>query len=534
MSTMVATSQPRTLLSLIFLGIAATLPGGVDGFRRVRNEQINEPIASAAEAKKDNEPVASAVDANEDMDQGGLQPRAEPKAKDWIGRGYDVGRSDVWNMRQTGGKAVFLGSMPEWCYRDTGCPVFTRHEFSEEMSYFKWSLTLAGEFGLGATTLSIPTEYGLIKLSANASLGGSLNSSVTTETKVMRARYFTQRKCYALVRDDLCAYNESNIQPSLLSVAGQLPKGEPTVAVMQRWQNEFVERFGSFFVAQSTHGATINSLSRVDNRSLMDSRCLNFKLCGAVNWNNIVPSICNELKNTTCTNLTLNWSRVATKSTVIGGDVNYHSRVTRKDVSAQDLDAFMSGGNYESASTAYNFKFESMSKLLRQMHIRHLDSPRQYGLAATRVDQAMEFATCNLERDSDGLQVQVWDNPGCRCVRECSNGGTLDKDSCTCACRTHPGEDGYGHGWTGPTCKQEYGVCQPGHGTVLGRWRIAQECGTKAGLCYGDSHKETCKRTEVCCAGGPLAGSKCCPLGSRCSCIPWGSIIGTQCECRPQ
>jgi len=108
------------------------------------------------------------------------------------------------------------------------------------------------------------------------------------------------------------------------------------------------------------------------------------------------------------------------------------------------------------------------------------------------------------------------------CLLECQNGGSLDADSCTCACL---GDEN--HGWTGDDCSETYGKCARGEGSSRTPSAKGRACNGD-NWCGGIERSETCADTEVCCNRDE--GGLCCPSGSTCNCFAAGWRF---CQCVP-
>merc|ERR1740121_2135700 len=183
-----------------------------------------------------------------------------------------------------------------------------------------------------------------------------------------------------------------------------------------------------------------------------------------------------------------------------GGDPELQSRMCSPNVARETVEAWLRGGDVDAGSSAYNYKFMPIWNFLTNVDFEEFEE------AANTLEKAVEYSNCRIGQNPP---VQDWSDSGCRCVRRCENGGTLDEASCTCKCRGDVRQ-----GFTGPTCSETYGSCQPGIGTwspkASNRCRASGKCAST----WGDSQR--CGKTEVCCAAS--WGAKCCPFGSTCEC----------------
>jgi len=119
----------------------------------------------------------------------------------------------------------------------------------------------------------------------------------------------------------------------------------------------------------------------------------------------------------------------------------------------------LAGGDLQAGSSAYRYSFMPISDFLT-----NVDFDEFYETALT-LERAVEYSNCRIGQNPP---VQAWDDSGCRCVRQCDNGGELDLATCTCKCRGNAKQ-----GWTGPTCSEAYGSCQAGVGTGNPGQRLA-------------------------------------------------------------
>merc|ERR1719195_1846741 len=222
--------------------------------------------------------------------------------------------------------------------------------------------------------------------------------------------------------------------------------------------------------------------------------CLKFGWVGA---GNAGLQLCSN--NSRCDDGSKSSESQKSSCVAIGGDPSLQSRMCQTEVSQETLESWLEGGDVDAGSTAYRYSFMSLSDFLTNVDFE------KFSEAALTLRKAVEYSNCRIGQTPP---VEAWEDSSCRCVRTCENGGTLDPTTCTCNCRGNAKQ-----GWTGPTCSDTYGSCQPGVGT--GNEGAARRCPV-SGTCasWYDSH--ICSATEVCCATS--FGTKCCPFGSSCSC----------------
>jgi len=416
----------------------------------------------------------------------------------------------MWHMQSMGGESLFTGDMPGSCFKEADCRHahgFRTHTFD---SVERWSSFYSSSFGIG-----LSGGYGGFSASVDASMGSTAGSSGTVSKRISYAVQSSQRKCYRLVRDDLCAYNMSHLQPELITRLASLPKGTPyTADKMEAWKAGFVQRFGTHLTLESSHGALVQSLVSVDSRSEQSNDCMTSGMCGKFGWvgagnvtGNVGLSLCSNTSS--CDNSSRSSDSEKSTCVAIGGDPQLQNKMCLPSVARETVEAWLEGGDLGAGSSAYRYSFMPISDFLT-----NVDFDAFYETALT-LEKAVEYSNCRIGQNPP---VQAWDDTGCRCVRQCDNGGELDPATCTCKCRGNAKQ-----GWTGPTCSEMYGSCQAGVGT--GNPGAARKCpvGGKCASWY-DSHK--CQQTEVCCATN--FGTKCCPFGSSCKCGV------DKCECRSE
>jgi len=221
-------------------------------------------------------------------------------------------------------------------------------------------------------------------------------------------------------------------------------------------------------------------------------------LCLKFGWMSAVGAdVCS--KTSTCDNSSRSSESEKFTCVALGGDPSLQSQICQAGVSQETVDSWLQGGDLQSGSSAYRFSFMPISEFLTNVDFE------AYYEAAQTLAKAVEYSNCRV---GETPPVQVWDGSGCKCVRKCENGGTLDPSTCTCKCRGNAK-----HGWEGPHCKESYGSCQPGPGT--GNPGAASKCPTH-GRCSSWFETKACSATDVCCATN--FGTTCCPFGSSCRC----------------
>lgn len=425
-------------------------------------------------------------------------------AAGWLGWGRWVAKEDMWHMTGLRGESLFARHMPGSCFKEADC----RHVHSFKSQNFNsvetWSSFYSSSFGLG-----VSGGYSGFSASVDASMGSTASSSGRVSKRLAYAAQSSQRKCYRLIRDDLCAYNKSNLQPALLQRLAAMPTGSPySVEKMEAWKVSFIQRFGTHITLGSAHGALVQSLASVDARSELSSDCMEFGLCSKFGWVGAGNAGLNLCSNTSrCDNSSKSSESEKSTCVAVGGNPTLQSKVCQTDVSQETLESWLDGGDVDDGSSAYRYSFMPLAEFLTNVDFE------EFSEAALTLGKAVEYSNCRIGQNPP---VEAWEDSRCRCVRTCENGGTLDPAACTCKCKGSAK-----HGWTGPTCSETYGSCQAGVGT--GNLGAARRC-PAAGKCasWHDSH--ICKATDVCCATN--VGTKCCPFGSSCDCT------STNCACR--
>jgi len=297
------------------------------------------------------------------------------------------------------------------------------------------------------------------------------------------------------------------LQSAFLDRLEALPTGSPyTAERMESWKASFIQRFGTHVTMASSHGALVHSLASADSRFESSSACLNSDLCLNFGWVNANAKLELCSQTSQCDNKTRNSQSDTSSCVALGGDPALQSQICRKDVDQSTLDAWFAGGDMQAGSSAYRFSFMPISEFLT-----NVDFAKYFEVSRT-LEKAVEYSNCRM---NDNPPVQSWDGSGCRCVRQCANGGVLDEATCTCKCRGN-----LQHGWKGPECRESYGSCQAGPGT--GNPGAARRC-PATGQCNSWYSQKKCKNTDVCCATN--FGTTCCSFGSSCKCS------ATECQC---
>jgi len=425
-----------------------------------------------------------------------------PHAAGWLGWGRWVAKQDLWHMTALSGESLFARNMPGSCFKEQSCRSVTSFKSKSFESVSSWSSYYSSSFGMGVTG-----GYKGFTGSIDASMGTSIGTSGNVSRRVFYATTTAQRKCFRLVRDKFCAYNMSHLQPAVLSRLTALPTGSPyDSAKMEAWKVSFIQRFGTHMAMSSSHGARVQSLASVDSRAEVSSACVTQSMCGSFGW--VAAGDVNFCSNSSsCDNTTDSFSSQKNQCVAIGGDTTLQLQVCQAKPSAETVNAWLGGGNVETGSTAYEFSFMPISEFLT-----NVDFDKFYDASET-LAKAVEYSNCRIGMTPP---IEAWRNSRCECVRKCENGGTLDPATCTCKCQGNPK-----HGFTGPTCTQEYGKCQPGPGS--GNPDASRKCPI-ANRCASWFQGHTCRASEVCCATN--FNTRCCPFGSTCRCDSGGCTCG--------
>jgi len=426
--------------------------------------------------------------------------RSAPEAAEWLGWGHRVSSMDLWSMQDVKGESLFARHMPDECFTEFDC-THTHHFNSRHfVSVNTWSRFYSDTFDIGASA-----GYRDIYASVDASLGYNADSSGSMSKTLSYAATSSQQKCYRLLRDDHCAYNKSNLQPAFIERVKILPKGSPyDVVKMEAWLSAFVERFGTHITLSSTHGALVQALTSTESSSHSSHACMDQSLCQKFGWVSPLASVlqnptANLCKNASrCDNSTGSSGSEKSICVALGGDPTLKDKICQKSVPRETLENWLKGGDLSSGSSAYRYSFMPIVDFLTNVDF-------EYHEAAVTLEKAIEYSNCRM---TGSHPLEAWTESGCKCARTCHNGGTLDESSCTCQCRGDAK-----HGWTGPTCEETYGSCQPGRGT----WNegAAARCPVN-NVCASWTSGSTCRATDVCCAS--RVGTKCCQFGDTCHC----------------
>jgi len=408
----------------------------------------------------------------------------------------------LWSMQSRGGENLFTRHLPSSCFEESHCR--STHEFNSHHfeSVESWSNFYSSRFGLG-----VGGGYQGFRGSVDSSLGSTTSSGGQEARSLSYAVQTSQRKCYRLIRDQHCAYNQSNLQPTFLERLDTLPTGSPyTEEKMELWQSGFIQRFGTHIAMESRHGSLVHALISAESRSEMSEACMDSSMRFSFGW--VAPVVGNlsgtsaeantSSSTSSCDGQNASSSLESSSCIALGGDPALQSQVCQPGVTRQTLDAWIAGGDLQDGSSAYQYSFMPIADFLT-----NVDVDKYYETAHT-LEKAVEYSQCS----ASSAEGWVWEQSSCKCARQCQNGGELDEETCTCRCR---GDER--HGWRGPNCEETYGSCQPGPGT--GNPGAARMCAVN-NQCSSWFRQKTCQDTELCCATN--FGTRCCPYGSRCSC----------------
>lgn len=390
---------------------------------------------------------------------------------------------------------MFVPDISGACFEEAPCregQSLKTHHFDSVES---WSDFYSNKFSMG-----VGGGFKGFSGSISASLGSTTGSSGQESRRLDYAVQSAQRKCYRLIRDQACAYNQSNLQADFLERLESLPKeGNHTRDQLEAWREGFVQRFGTHIVVESSHGALVHALVSDQARSESSSACRDAGLC--LEFAFVSTAHVNFCSNTSTCDARNQSSQSHTSSCVaLGGDATLQNQICQPNATQETIDAWLEGGDLEAGSSAYHYSFMAIPEFLTNVDTK-------YHKAAETLQKAIEYSNCAVD---EVPRAWRWDEESstCKCARQCQNGGVLDEATCTCQC-----QGDVQHGWRGPSCEETYGSCQPGVGT--GNSAAARRCPVR-NECSSWYTQRQCKDTDVCCATD--FGTTCCPFGSVCSC----------------
>jgi len=370
-----------------------------------------------------------------------------PRASKWLGRGHDVVGHDYWSSSSLGTSLFQHAALPASCFvKSAFCnraPSGTRR--FDSVSH--WAREYATSFGLGA---SFP--FSGMAASIKGSLGVDGSASVQTSRHITHFSKVDQRSCFTLQKGPRCASNSAYLQADFMERLHWLNQsvGSPyTEKHMQRWNKVFLTRFGTHISMETYHGAKLQALASADSQSAASSSCMDFQLCLGVNLLNVTGAVICP-KRSSCDGVEQRTHDFKATCSALGGDPDLRHEICSGKPSSETFNKWFGGVDDESGSSVIGTKLEPLSDF-----VQNLDSLQYYQHAMT-IEKAIEFRSCRLgageswEAGKDG-------EFGCKCMLECRNGGTLDKDTCSCRC---PGTAM--HGWTGIECGEHYNKCQSG------------------------------------------------------------------------
>merc|ERR1719277_2297006 len=99
----------------------------------------------------------------------------------------------------------------------------------------------------------------------------------------------------------------------------------------------------------------------------------------------------------------------------VGGDEDLAVKICGQDAGNEDVESWLSGGSLDSGSSAYRFKFMALSDFVSALEID------DYNEISSTLEKAVEYNSCRMGQNPP---VEEWDDDsGCKCVRQCENGG---------------------------------------------------------------------------------------------------------------
>jgi len=322
-----------------------------------------------------------------------------------------------------------------------------------------------------------------------------------------------KQRCHALreecfLGNDLGVKLNKDFMANLLSLPVDVLGQNETL--LQLWRKQVILTRGTHVCIGTDNGAAMKYVTSIQSSGKSESECLFSETCAQFGAFGFDTSVCAGARN--CSVAKQFDSIYQHHCSAVGGGSGFiATQLCDPTLAIADRWKFINSGDLDS------------EKSVIEMHFRRLDEMVQrYGMdeQAQTLKIAIDYHMC-ISTGSDAWQwgTSAGGTGVCMCMRKCENGGDLDFVTCTCRCKGD-----LWHGWSGPTCTETYGQCQPGEGT--GNPAAAQKCLTQNGYCSSANPQGTraiCSPTEVCC----LTDFKglCCPLGSRCSC---GSF---DCQC---
>jgi len=416
-----------------------------------------------------------------------------------LGKGWDLTNSNFWEYAESFHANMFSHRMPpRSCFTDTRCLHVSSQLHQSFKSVQEWERYCT-------RTLGLQREHDgrYLASSVAASFGRSHLSNWTDERNSLFVKLTNRRKCFKM--SNKCLWNPDYLHPAVKRVMSSLPL-VPDEESIKAWEQEFIMRFGTHVNVGSEHGSEIKILSSMSTQCQSSSKCLQTSLCDSVSWLKYGdPAFC---EGTSECDTTSQCRSLRTQECIIAGGKpdNGISLLCSSDTTDDDLDTFMIAGNDTAGSSAIRYIFKPTYEILNFMGYR-----KEFKM----LRMASEYHSCVAPRYRWSLQDDGdW---RCECNLDCGDGGTLDRDGCTCHCKGD-----LKHGFFGSSCERWYGQCQAGIGTL--HHKAAGRC-AEHGVCQNLFHTYSCSPTEVCCLS--RSQGTCCPMDHRCQCS------STMCSCVP-
>lgn len=412
----------------------------------------------------------------------------------YVGRGFDLSSSDLWEMSSIVPFQIFNQNFTSESIVDIECSHGAQtinENFTDTASWYQ-------EF-TKETGLTVGKEYHGLDLSVGDSLGQSdyyawwdVRASTYVET-------YNVQKCMGL-SDSFPRYD--SLSDDLIQSLKDLPLSPDDAETMDLWNAAFIRRFGSHYAVQTSHGARIKTLTSIEKACEASMDCLLQQTCLSVSFVGIYSEYC--VSQDQCGVSEGCETTMSIECAVNGGDPSATTtNLCSSDATEEQLDSFLQSGDMSSSTSAIDIQFSSLADLVAGAGF--YDQYKQ-------LSQAIGYVGCHSpwKWKPDGAFSNTH---SCQCDLSCANGGTLDEVSCTCLC---PGDEA--HGWTGMDCTETYGKCQCAPGSMNNG---ADQCCVVGNICGSNHESPECTDTEVCCNKDQYA--KCCPFGY--SCNPSGTEV---------
>lgn len=383
------------------------------------------------------------------VDLASVEPGSKqaPQAAKWLGRGHDVVNVDYWHSSPIGKNLFKEEAIPGSCFvKLENCKkAQSNTKYFDSVS--QWAKEYTTSLDLGA---SLPFSAMATSIQGSLGIGISGSASVQASRHIAYTYNVDPRSCFKLQEGERCAYNTAYLQSDFierLHLLNNSMGGPYTKENMERWDEQFLDRFGTHVSMTSHHGAQVQALVSADSKSAATSSCMNLKLCLSFNWLNVTGAdICP--KHSSCDSVEQQTHDFTRSCSALGGDPVLRQEICSGKPSYETFKRWLQGADHQSSSSVIGYEFEPLNKFVSKLNFAYFQH-------AKTIEKAIEFRNCRLE---DAERWEAGGNAGefgCKCKLECRNGGVLDLDTCTCKC---PGNAK--HGWRGLECSEHYDNCQ--------------------------------------------------------------------------